>query len=59
MHRKLTLFWFLLGLGSKLQVVASLSITEIIILVAAPIVFAKDYYYMKRDGIMPAYENGK
>ena len=51
MNTKLAFLWFLLGLGSKLQVVASLSITEIIVLLAAPVLFFKDYYNMRRDGI--------
>lgn len=55
MHKKLTFIWFLLGLGSRLQVVASLSITEIIILTFAPYLFVKDYRQMKRDGIMPFF----
>ena len=55
MHRKLTWLWFLLGLGNSLQIVASLSITESIILVAAPFLFFKDVHYMKRDGIMPLF----
>ncbi len=55
MRRRLTLLWFLLGLGSKLQVVASLSITEIVVLMIAPIVFVGNYRYMKRDGIMPFF----
>lgn len=55
MNRKLTFWWFVLGLGSKLQVVASLSITEMIVLASAPFIFAKDYQQMRRDGIMPFF----
>lgn len=55
MNRKLTLLWFILGLGSKLQVVASLSITEMIILASAPFIFFKNYKNMKRDGIIPFF----
>ena len=47
--------WFFLGLGSRLQVVASLSITEIIVLAAAPFIFFKNYERMKHDGIMPFF----
>lgn len=53
MHKRFTLLWLLLGLGSRLQVVASLSITEIIVLVMAPYVFARDYPLLKRHGIGP------
>lgn len=55
MHKKLTLLWFVLGLGSRLQVVASLSITEIIVLGLAPIIFFVNHRDMKRDGIMPFF----
>ena len=55
MYKKMTLLWFILGLGYKLQIVASLSITEIIVLVAAPFIFLRDYKMMKVDGIMPFF----
>ena len=55
MHKKMTLLWFLLGLGYKLQVVASLSITEIIVLVSAPYLLLKHAGDLRRDGIMPFF----
>lgn len=55
MHKKMTLIWFLLGFGSRLQVVASLSITEIIVLAFAPYLFFKGSRQMSRDGIMPLF----
>lgn len=55
MHKKLTLLWLLLGLGAKLQVVSSLSITELIVLAFAPLIFFKCYRQMKRDGVMPLF----
>ena len=55
MHKKLTFVWFLLGLGSRLQVVASLSITEIVVLAFAPYFFIRDFSQMKRDGVMPFF----
>lgn len=55
MHRKLTFLWLLLGLGCKLQLVASLSITELIVLAAAPFIFIKNFQQMKRDGVMPFF----
>lgn len=55
MHKKLTFVWLLLGLGAKLQVVASLSITEIIVLLATPFILFKDYQRIKRLGGMPFF----
>ena len=55
MHKKKTLLWLILGLGSQLQVVASLSITEIIVLAASPFIFLKNHQQMNRDGIMPFF----
>ncbi len=55
MHKKLTMLWFILGLGNSLQIVASLSITELIILSAAPFLFFKSARNMKRDGVMPLF----
>lgn len=55
MHKKLTMLWFILGLGSKLQVVASLSITEIIVLLAAPFIFATNRRQIRRDGVMTLF----
>ena len=55
MQRKLTFLWFVVGLGSRLQVVASLSISEIIVLVTAPILFLQNFKEMKRDGVMPFF----
>ena len=52
MNKKLTLLWFIIGLGSRLQVVASLSITEIIVLVSAPVIFIRYFHQMRRDGVM-------
>ena len=55
MHKKLTCLWFLLGLGLRLQVISSLSISEIIILIGAPYLFFKNNHYMKRDGVVPLF----
>lgn len=55
MHRKMTFLWFILGLGANLQIVASLSITEAIALIAAPLIFIKDYPQLKRDGLLPLF----
>ena len=54
-RQKLTLIWVVLGLGWKLQVVASLSITEIIVLMVSPFLFFKTFQRMKQDGVSPFF----
>lgn len=44
--------FFLLGLGSQLQIIASLSMTEAFALAAAPVLFFSELPYMRRNGIM-------
>ena len=51
----MSLIWFILGLGSELQIVASLSITEALVLCTTPFIFGKEYVALKRDGIMPLF----
>ena len=46
---------FLLGLGSQLQIIASLSMTEAFALAAAPVLFFSEQPYMRRNGIMPLF----
>lgn len=53
MNNKYSFIWLALGLGSQLQVVASLSISEILVLLIAPVLFVKTRSDMRRDGIMP------
>lgn len=55
MERKNTVVWFLLGFGSQFQLVASLSMTELFSLVAAPLLIFREYSYMRRNGIMPLF----
>lgn len=55
MSKKHTLAWFLFGLGSHLQIIASLSFTELFVFVAAPFIFLREKDYMKRNGIMPFF----
>ena len=52
---KRALGWFLFGLGGQLQIVASLSFTELFVLIAAPFVFFKEIVYMRRNGVMPFF----
>lgn len=47
-----SLLFFLLGLGSQLQIIASLSMTEAFALAAAPVLFFSELPYMRRNGIM-------
>lgn len=53
MIRNTKLLFFLFGLGGQLQVVASLSFTEIFVYLAGPLLFTRELPYMKRNGIMP------
>ena len=55
MHKKHTLAWFLFGLGTQLQIIASLSFTELFVFATAPFIFLKEKDYMQRNGIMPFF----
>lgn len=55
MAKKHTLAWFLFGLGSQLQIIASLSFTELFVFIAAPFIFLREKDYMRRNGIMPFF----
>ena len=55
MQKKNTLAWFLFGLGSQLQIIASLSFTELFVFVAAPFIFLREKDYMRRNGVMPFF----
>lgn len=52
MDKKHTLAWFLFGLGSELQIIASLSFTEVLVFAAAPFIFLREKDYMRRNGVM-------
>lgn len=45
-------FWFLVGLGSQLQIVASLSITELCVYAAAPFLYLIERPHMRRTGVL-------
>lgn len=47
--------WFLLGLGSEMQIIASLSFTELFALIAGPILFIRYHQQMRRDGVLPFF----
>ena len=51
MRRKKKIIWFMLGLGSQLQLVASMSFTELFCFLATPILFPKVFPSMRRDGV--------
>ena len=55
MKQKSKFLWFLMGLGSEMQIIASLSFTELFSLFAAPFLFMRYHQEMKRDGIMPLF----
>lgn len=55
MYKKLSFLWFLVGLGMQLQIVFSLSLTELIVLISAPFILIKDYNNIKKDGILPFF----
>lgn len=55
MKNRLNIAWLFLGLASELQVVASLSFLEVYILVATPFLLIKEFYYLKRNGILPFF----
>ena len=54
MHKSNTnikFLFFLFGLGGQLQIIASLSFTELFVFTAAPFIFFKEWYYLKRNGM--------
>lgn len=55
MSSKRTLVWFLLGMGAQFQIVASLSMTELFVLLAAPLLIFREYSKMKRTGVLPLF----
>lgn len=55
MKTKFSLLWFVLGLGIQLQVLFSLSISEILVLLMAPFLVFSEIPHMKRYGVMPFF----
>lgn len=51
-QRRASVIWFLLGLGHSLQIIASLSFTELFAIIAAPIIFIRQYGLLKKHGMM-------
>lgn len=55
MGKRLTFLWFIMGLGTSLQIVASLSISELIVLISFPFFLFREAPYMRRNGVMPLF----
>lgn len=49
------ILWFLFGLGGQLQILASLSITELLVLLIFPFVVFGEIREMKKDGVMTLF----
>lgn len=56
MQKKLSFLWFLIGLGSQLQVLFSLSISEGLVLLMTPFLIFSELPHMKRTGVMPFFQ---
>ena len=52
MYKKLSFLWFIMGLVGQLQVLFSLSMTEILILVMAPCLVFAEIPHMQRTGVI-------
>lgn len=50
MKKKLSLLWFIIGFGNGWRIIASLSVSEAIILASSFFVIPSEYSFMKRDG---------
>lgn len=49
------LLYFLFGFCTYVKVVASLSFTELFIFLAAPVLIEREWYYLRRNGILPFF----
>ena len=52
---KYLILWFLLGLGYQLQFIASLSISEAVVLLVAPFLMGKEISRMRKSGVLPLF----
>lgn len=55
MKNRYSFSWFLFGLGSQLQIIASLSFTEVFVFAAAPFIFLNERHHMRCNGVMPFF----
>lgn len=51
-NKNYLLLWFLLGVGYQLQVIASLSISEAVVLIVAPFLVFNEFPHMRRSGVV-------
>lgn len=54
-NHKAWLPFFLFGLGSQMQIIASLSFTDLFVLLAAPLIFTSEYPILRRNGVSTAF----
>ena len=55
MNKKYRSLWFIIGLGTQLQVLFSLSISEAIILCLVPFFIAEEFYAMRKSNIITCF----
>ena len=55
MNKNKKLLWFGLGLGTQLQLIASLSFTELFCFLATPVLLPRLYPRMKKDGVVTLF----
>ena len=51
MNKKFVFLWFIIGLGSGVRLVASLTLAEAVVLASAFFVIPTEYHYMERNGV--------
>ena len=51
-NQKYHYYWFILGLGTQLQIISSLSISEILILCCAPFILKAELPNMRKHGVL-------
>ena len=51
-RKRFSFLWFMIGIGSNLQIVFSLSLSELLVLVAAPLLVASEMQHMRRMGVL-------
>lgn len=55
MNKRYRRLWFIIGLGVELQILFSLSISEVIILCLAPFIIVEEVYAMRRSGVITCF----
>lgn len=54
-HPRYLVYWFLLGLGYQLQFIASLSLSEAVVLLVAPFLMGKEIQRMRKSGVLSLF----